>query len=105
SVDLTPDAPVPANDLFQNALVLKGPSAKVQGTHRTATAEPGEPAHGGLAPARSLWFRWTAPRTGAVRLWAKAISLDSAAPTESYPAGTLAQPHRPGLGIYLGDSI
>jgi hypothetical protein len=105
SVDLIPDAPAPANDFFQNAQVLVGPAAKVQGTHRTATAEPGEPAHGGVSPSRSLWFRWTAPRTGRVRLWAKAISLDAVTPIESYTAGTLARPHRPGLGVYTGSTL
>jgi hypothetical protein len=105
SVDLIPDAPAPANDMFQNAQVLVGPAAKVQGTHRTATAELGEPAHGGITAARSLWFRWIAPRTGRTRLSAKAISLDAAAPIESYSAGTLAQPNRPGLGVYTGTTL
>ncbi|HEY5914036.1 MAG TPA: Ig-like domain-containing protein [Verrucomicrobiae bacterium] len=105
SVDLLPDPPAPANDFFAHAQVLEGPAAKGRSSHRTATAEPGDPAHGGLAPARSLWWRWTAPQTGRVRLSAKPISSDAAAPLESYPPGTLAFPHRPGLAIYTGDSL
>jgi hypothetical protein len=105
TVDLTPDAPAPANDSFAYAQMLEGPAVKVRGSHRSATAEPGEPAHAGFAAARSLWYRWTAPQSGPVRLSARPFSADAATPPESYPAGTLAQPHRPRLGIYVGDAI
>jgi hypothetical protein len=105
SVDLIPDAPAPVNDFLAQAQVLEGAAAKVRGTHRTATAESGEPAHGGLSAARSLWWRWTAPQSGGVLMSAKPISSDYATPLESYPAGTLAYPHRPRLGVYVGDTL
>lgn len=50
----------PTNDNFDSAQPLSGPSGSVSGSNVGATAEPGEPANNG----RTVWYRWTAPRTG-----------------------------------------
>jgi YVTN family beta-propeller protein len=54
----------PANDLFAQAQMVSGPSGTVTGHNINATAEMGEPAHAGIPPANSVWYRWTAPATG-----------------------------------------
>ncbi|MGB0119924.1 MAG: hypothetical protein WBP55_03085 [Solirubrobacterales bacterium] len=61
-------APPPANDDFANAITV-GPGLPVivAGDNDFATAEAGEPGHGGFGLARhSLWYRWTAPQNGKV---------------------------------------
>ena len=65
-----PPAP-PRNDLFVNAAVLSPtptvfPISPVAGVIRYATAERGEPAHGNVGASHSVWYRWTAPRSGRV---------------------------------------
>jgi hypothetical protein len=61
-------APTPPNDDFENATPLSGPSADDYGRNDTATSEPGEPNHAGNAVGHSLWWRWTAPADGSVRV-------------------------------------
>ena len=58
----------PANDDFENAAPLSGPSPNGFGVNATATSEPGEPDHAGNASGRSLWWRWTAPATESVQI-------------------------------------
>ncbi|OQX01839.1 MAG: hypothetical protein BWK80_59135, partial [Desulfobacteraceae bacterium IS3] len=57
-----PDAALsqPPNDNFVNAIVLTGVSGQTTGTNVDATLETGE--GGGV----SVWWKWTAPETGAV---------------------------------------
>jgi hypothetical protein len=59
----------PANDNFADAAAI-GPSLPVTLTGSTgdATAEAGEPDHGSWAPKSSVWFTWTAPLTGYVKV-------------------------------------
>jgi hypothetical protein len=57
----------PANDDFANAEPLTGMSDSASGTNVEATMESGEPSHGGQGGA-SIWYRWTAPRTGPFKL-------------------------------------
>jgi hypothetical protein len=64
-LELRPANP-PPNDDFANAHDLAGGSAS--GTNVDAAAEPGEPGHDGFAAAASVWYRWTAPGDGAVRV-------------------------------------
>jgi sugar lactone lactonase YvrE len=59
-------ASVPANDHFANAAVLHGLSASATAFPVLASAEGGEPSHGGVAASRSLWWTWTAPAHGSV---------------------------------------
>jgi hypothetical protein len=61
---------VPGNDDFEHPATLgAGPLAFYIG-YRTigATKQPGEPAHAGDPGGASVWFSWTAPATGSVRV-------------------------------------
>ncbi len=70
--------PLPSNDNFANATILTGMSSGICGANALiqifgvpnwqATAEPGEPDHGGIPAANSVWYRWTAPATGMVQI-------------------------------------
>jgi len=64
AADLTP----PANDDIAHAAVLPSENNSIKGTNVGATTEPGEPSHGDqLHPSdNSVWYRWTAPRSGRV---------------------------------------
>jgi hypothetical protein len=68
-----PASAAPANDDFADAQRLLGAMGSVRGTTRGATTEtaasgstcePTQPAGGG----RSVWYRWTAPASGNVRM-------------------------------------
>lgn len=81
-------APQPTNDNFADAQAV-GPGLPLSapGNNDFATTEAGEPNHGGYSPtSRSVWFKWTAGQTGAVRL--KACSRDGQFFTSVY-TGTL----------------
>jgi len=71
--------PTPLNDFFVDRTAITGDFATLRGDNHLATRESGEPALGGLGrppfvPQATLWWEWTAPRTGPVRL----TSRDSA---------------------------
>ena len=54
------DNDAPANDSFANATAMSGAlPLTVAGLSVRATAEGGEPAHGGSAAAASVWWVWT----------------------------------------------
>lgn len=66
----TASAAAPANDMIADAQTV-GPAlpVSVQGTTIGATAEPGEYIYSTGNPGRpSVWYRWTAPATGTVKL-------------------------------------
>ena len=77
----------PANDNFANAQVLSGTSATATGSNVDATMEPGEPDHGGLSGGTSVWYAWTAPASGPVRIATCGSSFDTV------------------LAVYTGDSV
>jgi hypothetical protein len=54
-------SPPPVNDSFTNAARLPGPF-EVSG----ATLEPGEPAHRGSEPTKSLWWNYQPPHNGSL---------------------------------------
>lgn len=58
--------PPPINDMFANRTTLTGASASDSAQLDLATAEPGEPAHDLFPAANSVWWTWTAPRSGGV---------------------------------------
>lgn len=58
-------APQP-NDNFSNAIPLTGTVVSTTGANAGATAEPGEPNHGGVSGGHSVWWNWTAPAGGPV---------------------------------------
>jgi secreted trypsin-like serine protease len=58
--------PPPSNDAFASPIVLTGTFDSVTNQNNAnATKEAGEPDHAGNAGGRSLWYRWTAPASGA----------------------------------------
>ncbi len=58
---------LPINDEFGDALVITGESGVVRGANVDATIDfDFEPFHGGDFGGASIWYRWTAPRTGTV---------------------------------------
>jgi hypothetical protein len=67
------------NDAFTNrALVYLDPYLNSTDTNNAAaTAESGEPAHGGLAAQRSLWWQWTAPASGILTVDTVGSSVDA----------------------------
>lgn len=58
----------PANDNFANRATIPAAGGSLAGTHASATAEAGEPAHGGVVAARSVWYAWTADSAADVTL-------------------------------------
>ncbi len=60
--------PLPANDSFGTRARILGGEFTLSTYNYAATAQTGEPAHGGAPAARSVWFTWTAPASGDVYL-------------------------------------
>jgi hypothetical protein len=56
--------PPPANDDFAAAAQLSGNSTGASALNVGASKEAGEPAHAGNPGGASIWWRWTAPKTG-----------------------------------------
>ncbi|MEZ5276789.1 MAG: S8 family serine peptidase [Opitutaceae bacterium] len=82
------DVSIPAaNDAFARAALLTGDSFNVSADNRLATRETAEPSHAGLAPNRSLWWSWTAPRSG------------------YFVVSTFGSDHDTTLAVYQGDSL
>lgn len=59
-------APKPVNDDFTDSIVIANDSGQITGSSIAATLETGEPNHAGVSPGASVWWHWTAPRSGAV---------------------------------------
>ena len=60
----------PPNDLFANRIFLTGSNLVVNGNNNGAGTEPGEfVGSDNQVLLSSVWYSWTAPETGAVRLW------------------------------------
>jgi hypothetical protein len=63
SFDITPASLAPANDGWSQAAALSiNTTATSSNTY--ATSELNEPAHGGLAAGKSIWWAWTAESSG-----------------------------------------
>lgn len=58
----------PANDAFNNRLLLSGASGSASGTSLLATKEAAESNHAGNGGGASVWRKWTAPAAGQVSL-------------------------------------
>ncbi len=54
------------NDNFADRVVIGGTNYATSGSIEEATAEPGEPNHGGQPASHSVWWTWTAPADGGV---------------------------------------
>ena len=66
------------NDDFSEAITITGEkiTTPVIG-NILATKEPGEPDHAGNLGGKSVWWKWTAPRTGRVQLDTLGSSFDT----------------------------
>src|SRR5438045_1081690 len=69
-------AAAPANDLFSDSIVLSGTDVTATGTNVGATKEAGEPSHAGSAGGASVWWSWTAPSFGSVKIDTAGSSFD-----------------------------
>lgn len=65
------------NDAFANAQAITGASGTAAGTTVGASRESGEPAHGGAGASASIWYRWTAPSSGTVRVTTQGSTFDT----------------------------
>ena len=70
-------APTVPNDLFADAQEISGASGSATGSTVGAKRESGEPAHGAASGRASVWYRWTAPSTGTLRLSTQGSSFDT----------------------------
>ena len=66
----------PANDPFANAQAITGASGTTTGTNLNATKETGEPNHFS-AGGKSIWYVWTAPRTGTLTVNTNGSNYDT----------------------------
>jgi hypothetical protein len=73
----TPTLSRPANDPFASAQLLEGPSGSVLGTNLNATKETGEASHAGNSGGASVWYTWTAPSSGLLRLSTAGSACDT----------------------------
>lgn len=60
--------PVPSNDAFAAATILPLSSTTVYGSNTLATRERGEPRHNGQSSGASLWWRFTPPTNGLLKV-------------------------------------
>ncbi|HVY69507.1 MAG TPA: Ig-like domain-containing protein, partial [Verrucomicrobiae bacterium] len=89
----------PDNDNAAQAILLQGTSVTVTGSNRAATLEAGEPKHTGNPGGRSVWYSWTAPRSGSVDVVATGVSVYPLA--DVYLAGPLATRVSVAQGIHF----
>src|SRR5262249_2911386 len=77
----------PINDSFANRIVLSGSTNYVIASNVGASREAGEPSHAGSEGGSSIWWSWTAERSGTVLFSTTGSSFDTL------------------LAIYFGDSL
>ena len=89
----------PANDSFDNRILLRGLTVAASGDNLGATAEPGDPAP--VGPARrpaTVWWSWLAPATGPAFVnTSNSWRFVNGAPSTS-PLDTV-------LAVYTGDAL
>ena len=61
-------ATAPPNDLFTNRIEVAGMPLTVLGSNVGASKEPGEPNHANSEGGTSVWYSWTAPSSGPVKI-------------------------------------
>lgn len=66
--------PPPGNDNFSNAIPISGAPLSLSGVNLSATGQTGEP-NGSIRT--SVWYRWTAPRSGVVTLSTQGSGFDT----------------------------
>jgi len=67
----------PANDSWSTASTASGSSWTVSGSNVDGTSEVGEPSHAGSAPAKSVWWVWTAPNSGSCTIETTGSAFDT----------------------------
>ena len=67
---------VPANDAFASPVALKAPSDSVAATNANCTRETGEPRIAGFTGGTSLWYQWTAPKSGRCQVAVTSADFD-----------------------------
>ncbi|MBI5689808.1 MAG: PQQ-binding-like beta-propeller repeat protein [Verrucomicrobia bacterium] len=67
----------PFNDDFARRATFAGETGTARGSARFATRETGESAHAGNTSGGTLWWTWTAPRSGSVTLDTSAGTIDT----------------------------
>ena len=90
----------PSHDDFENAQTISGGRVVEKAVSLAwATAQADEPAHGGEAARKSVWYRWTAPSNGEVEIavWSpdpltvgvyRGVALTNLAPVEITLSGS-----------------
>jgi hypothetical protein len=58
----------PVNDNYANAIAVSGSSGSVMTSNVGATKEPGEPNVGLNRGGASIWYKWTSPGTGVLKI-------------------------------------
>jgi len=88
-------ASAPTNDLLADATSITGFPTAVTASTLLASAEASEPAHGTVAAAHSIWYRWTAPTGGPVTIDTCGSSVDTTLSVysdgASFPLTSLAE--------------
>ena len=73
-----PSTPVrPVNDAWTGATIVSGSLWSVSANNQDATSETGEPSHAGAAPAKSVWWNWTAPTSGTCTITTSGSAFDT----------------------------
>ena len=67
----------PLNDLFEYVTDLTDIGGLWEASTRFATKEAGEPLHAGNEGGHSIWYRWTAPRSGDLYLSTDGSDFDT----------------------------
>jgi hypothetical protein len=82
----------PLNDAFAEAVEISSLPYQTVTPVAAATVEPGEPTHDGKRK-RSVWYRWTAPRDGAVVAGTNGNQYDNFRATKT------------GIAVYTGSTV
>jgi subtilisin family serine protease len=77
TASVNPPVVRPANDNFASASSASGSSWTSAGSNVNGTSESGEPSHAGQAPAKSVWYSWTAPSSGSATISTAGSAFDT----------------------------
>jgi hypothetical protein len=78
----------PVNDNYANAIALSGSSGSVMTSNVGATKEPGEPNVALNRGGASLWYKWTSPGTGVLKIDTNGTAINTL--VGIYVGGTVA---------------
>jgi hypothetical protein len=97
SLSFTPAKRTP-NDNFADRIPIEGTSLSITGSTVGATREPNEPEHPWpVGPGRSVWWSWTAPANGGLRVAGKNPGVENVA---VYTGSSLAELRPPPQGTW-----